>query len=183
MLFGTHQVFNFQDFLFDFISFQATISPFPPLVFCLLMVFSTLVSMHCLLGLLGSSSAEYPVLKLTKRGPGLTIRMELLVGWSPPEDIDKWLPLPLLPLPYPGWCGRLQIPGAQSLIISDKKHFDLIFQKGTVSIDSNQSVIDSIQTRNNYNHLLIVEHPLNHSNFSTPRFLFTCYISYPYIQN
>lgn len=37
----------------------------------------------------------------------VTIQMELLAEWSSPEDIDKWLCLPLLPLHYPGWCGRL----------------------------------------------------------------------------
>lgn len=46
-----------------------------------------------------------------------------------------------------------------------KKHFDPTFQKGIGNVDSKQSVTDSIQTRNNYNRLLIVEHPLNHSNF------------------
>lgn len=43
---------------------------------------------------------------------------------------------------------------------------DPIFQKGAVSVDSDQSVIDAIQTCSHYSHLLIVEHLLNHSNFS-----------------
>ena len=94
-------------------------------------------------------------------------RVELLIGWSPPEDLDKWQPLPQLPFPSPASCGHVLGPRGTKY---DRKHVDPIFQTGALSMDSNQGAIGapSAGTDSNCSHMLIMEHPLNHSNFSTP---------------
>lgn len=65
-------------------------------------------------------------------------RVELLIGWSPPEDLDKQQPLPQLPFPSPASCGQVLVPVVQSMTC-DKKHVDRSFQKGVLGMDSNQS--------------------------------------------
>lgn len=169
-------------------SFHQVLSSLP-CCFCLLRVFTTrLLTVFSISQLPCQLSGPYSNFPRGRAGQiaWSLSRTKPVIGLSPPENTDKQLPLSLLFLPSPGSRGRLLVPEVQSMTC-DKKHFDPIFQKGAAMIDSNRSVTDAPPgwTPNNSSHcgiveLLIVEQPLNYSNFSTPRFLFTYYMSYPY---
>ena len=93
---------------------------------------------------------------------------ELLTGlrWRQMAAFDSAAP------PHPARHGQLQVAMVQSMTTCDKEPFVPIFQKETVSVASDPSTVNAIQTPSHSNDLLIVEHLLNHSTFSNTLNLF-----------
>lgn len=186
-----HKVFDFSDFRlwFFFFSFCLLLSTkfSPPY----LVAFAYLeFSLH--LYLLSSLSLSFLVSWVAHiqtslgEGPGGLLghcpEQSLWLGWVL-QRIQQTAAFVSAALTFPRLPGQVIGPCSTKHDLWQKKHFDPIFQKGAAVIGSNRSVTDAPPgwTPNNSSRLLIVEQPLNHSNFSTPRFLFTYYMSYPYI--
>ena len=149
-------------------SFCHALSPLPRLLL--------LISLHLFLlsasSLSASLSPEHPGLKIPQRRPGQLLGHRAEQSFSLGWDEDKWLPLTLLPhLTQPGmasyrslWSKAWQ-PVTRSLLIP-------FFKKELLSVASDPSIVNAIQTPSHYNDLFVVEHLLNHSTFSNTLNLF-----------